>query len=185
VTRLLASMLAVLLLLTGCTVNDEPDPDEPSGPFVATDVARVDFREPLTREEAGLAPGRDSRIYERSGDAIDVEVQLPGGGVLRTEAFGLVLAGPVGQDEPERVTELRLNVRRGDTADAAEALAEQASLLGLDPLAVQAWGAAPTPTDQVFASPPGTFSASVQARRSSGDASTWTLNYDLRHQPPA
>lgn len=177
-TAPLTALLAALLL-TGCTVDTDPGPAPLPGPFVSEDVARIDFRAPLTREQAGLAPGRESRIYERTGDALDVEVQLPGG-VLRTEAFGLVLAGPAGVEEPEQITDLTLNVRSGSQADVAATLRAQAGVLGLDPAAVETWAALPEPGNRVFTSPETVDPvASVEARRSSTAPGTWTMNYNL------
>jgi hypothetical protein len=120
----------MLLLTSGCLMTSSSDP-QPRGPLVAQDVVRLDLREPPTREEAGFAEGRNSLILERVGDAIDVELTLPTG-VLKTEAFGVNLLGPLGETAGDRADQVGLN-RRLPGLDAVQSeLLEEAEVLGLD-----------------------------------------------------
>jgi hypothetical protein len=129
-TRRLAVTLTALLLTTGCLMTSSSDP-EPRGPLVAQDVVRLDLREPPTREEAGFAEGRNSLLLERVGDAIDVEITLPTG-VLKTDAFGIVLAGPTGETAGDYAVEVVLNRRLPDLDAVRTELLEEAEVLGLD-----------------------------------------------------
>jgi hypothetical protein len=111
-------------------MTSSSDP-EPRGPLVAHDVMRLDLREPLTREEAGFAEGRNSLILERVGEAIDVEITLPTG-VLRTDAFGVSLLGPLGEAPGGRAFDVGLNRRLPDIGAVRSELMEEAEVLGLD-----------------------------------------------------
>jgi hypothetical protein len=136
VARDLVLTLAILLLTSGCLMTNSSDPQR-RGPLVAQDVVRLDLRELPTREEAGFAEGRNSLILERVGDAIDVELTLPTG-VLKTEAFGVVLAGPVGETAADHAAEVVLNRRPPDIDALRSELMEEAEVLGLDAAEIQA-----------------------------------------------
>lgn len=193
-TRRLAATLTALLLLTGCTMTTPSDPDPDSelrGPLVAQDVVRLDLRDPPTREEAGFAVGRNSLILERVGDSIDVEITLPTG-VLRTDAFGVVLSGPLGlgpDDRADRALLVILNRRLPDVDAVRSELLEEADVLGLDPADIEAFadqvGNPPSRSDNrvLSATSPRSPEVSVEARHSSsGD---WTLNYSFSFPDPA
>lgn len=174
-----------LLLTTGCTMTGSSEP-ELRGPMVAQDVVRLDLRDPPTREEAGFAEGRNSLILERVGDAIDVEVLLPGDRVLRTEAFGVDLAGPLGLRPGESADRLRsvlLNRRLPDLDAVSTELMEEADALGLDPKDIQAFvnqvGSTPSDSDNrvLTASPATPPAIDVEVRYGSGG--DWILSYSF------
>ena len=182
-TALPAALLA--LLLTGCTMTSSSDPS-PSpaarGPLVAEDVVRLDLREPPTREEAGFADGRDSLVLERVGEAIDVEITLPSG-VLKTEAFGVVLSGLPGQTQTDAARMVVLNRRLADIDAVRSELLEEADVLGLDPAAIQSFaeqvGDPPSDTDNrvLNADPARLPQAYVEVRHSSAEG--WVLTYSF------
>jgi hypothetical protein len=182
VTRRLATTLTALLLTTGCSMNGSSE-FEPRGPLVAQDVVRLDLREPPTRAEAGFAEGRNDLILERVGGAIDVEVVLPTG-VLRIDAFGVVLAGPIGETAGDRAEEVVLNRRLPDLDAVQTELMEEADVLGLDPKDIQAFvdqvGNPPSDTDNTVLTAtttqlPETF---VEVRYSNAGEG-WVLNYSF------
>jgi hypothetical protein len=182
VARDLVLTLAILLLTSGCLVTSSSDP-EPRGPLVAQDVVRLDLSEPPTREEAGFAEGRNSLILERVGDAIDVELTLPTG-VLKTDAFGVVLAEPVGETAADHAVEVVLNRRLPDLDAVRSELLEEADVLGLDPADIERFADEvanpPSDTDNrvltgTHPQPPET---SVEARYSNAGGG-WVLNYSF------
>ncbi len=148
---------------------------------MAEDVVRLDLREPPTREEAGFAEGRNDVILERVGETIDVEITLPGDRVLRTEAFGVVLAGPVGQSAADRAVTVVLNRRLPDLEAVAAELAEEAEALALDPLEIEQLvdqvGSPPSDSDNrvLTGSPPTPPAIDVEVRYGSGG--DWLLDY--------
>jgi hypothetical protein len=182
VARDLVLTLAILLLTSGCLMTSSSDP-QPRGPLVAQDVVRLDLREPPTREEAGFAEGRNSLILERVGDAIDVELTLPTG-VLKTEAFGVVLAGPVGETAGDHAVEVVLNRRLPDLDTVQRELMEEAEVLGLDAAEIRAFvdqvGTPPSASDDrvlTGRSPQGP-AIYVEARYDE-DEQDWGLNYSF------
>lgn len=185
--RLSTAMIA-LLLTTGCTMTSSSGP-ELRGPLVAEDVVRLDLRNPPTRDEAGFAEGRNDVILERVGDAIDVEITLPGDRLLRTEAFGVVLAGPVGEPAGDHAVKVVLNRRLPDLEAVSAELLEEADALALDPADIQEFvdsvGSPPTHIDRrvLIGSPATPPEIDVEVRYgSSGD---WILNYNLTFPDPA
>ena len=124
-------VLTALLLATACTTptDAEPAPERP-GPLVAEDVVRLDLREAPTREEGGFAEGRNSLVLERVGAALDVEVVLPAG-TLQTDAFGVVLAGPLDATAGDHVATVMLNRRLPDLSALEGELRQEAAVLGL------------------------------------------------------
>lgn len=183
--RVWNTMIA-LLLTTGCTMTGSSDP-ELRGPLVAEDVVRLDLREPPTREEAGFAEGRDSLIIERVGEAIDVEIVLPAG-VLRTEAFGVVLSGSPAQTTVEHARLVVLNRRLPDLEAVQAELLEEADVLALDPREIQEFvgqvGNPPTHSDRrvLIGSPATPPEIDVEVRYGSGG--DWILNYNLTFPDP-
>ena len=183
----LPTALAALLLTTGCTM-DQDDEFQPRGPLVAEDVIRLDLRQPPTREQAGFADGRDSVIFERVGPSIDVEITLPGG-LLRTDAFGVVLSEPPGGSTDGRARTIVLNRRLPDLAAVQRELLEQAPALGMDPAKINAFvdRVRPTPSDgsqgvitTVQAQPPETYVEVLYSKGLSvGDADSWVINYSF------
>lgn len=174
-----------LLLATGCTVSGSSEP-ELFGPLVAEDVVRLDLRDPPTREEAGFAEGRNSLILEQVGDAIDVEILLPGDRVLRTEAFGVGLSGPLGLragESADRLESVLLNRRLPDLDAVSTELREEADALGLDPKDIQAFvdQVADPPSDSdnrvLTASPAAPPAIDVEVRYGSDD--DWILSYSF------
>jgi hypothetical protein len=182
VTRRLAMTLTALLLTTGCLMTSSSDP-EPRGPLVAQDIVRLDLREPPTREEAGFAEGRNSLILERVGEAIDVEITLPTG-VLKTDAFGVVLAGPVGETAAQHAVEVVLNRRLPDLDAVQSELMEEAEVLGLDAAEIQAFvdevGTPPSASDNrvLTGKSPQEPVIYVEARYDD-DEQDWGLNYSF------
>jgi hypothetical protein len=182
VTRRLAMTLIALLLTTGCLITSSSDP-EPRGPLIAQDVVRLDLREPPTREEAGFAEVRNSLILERVGDAIDVEITLPTG-VLKTEAFGVVLAGPVGETAADHAAEVALNRRPPDLDAVRTELMEEAEVLGLDTAEIRAFidqvGTPPNASDNevLTGRSPQEPAIYVEARYDETEQD-WGLNYSF------
>jgi hypothetical protein len=156
---------------------------QPRGPLVAQDVVRLDLREPPTREEAGFAEGRNSLILERVGDAIDVEITLPGG-VLKTEAFGVNLLGPLGEAPGGRAFEVGLNRRLPDVGTVRTELLEEADVLGLDPADIQLFadevGNPPSDIDNrvLAGTHPQPPEIPVEVRYSNAGGG-WVLNYSF------
>ena len=159
---------------------------QPRGPLVAEDVIRLDLREPPTFEQAGFAEGRDSVIFERVGPFIDVEITLPGG-LLRTDAFGVILSGPPGETPDHVATQVVLNRTLPDLAAVQRELLEEAPALGLDPAKVQAFvdNVRPTPRGgslgvltTMQAQPPETELELFYSKGlADGDADSWVINY--------
>jgi hypothetical protein len=182
VARDLVLTLAILLLTSGCLTTNSSDP-EPRGPLVAQDVVRLDLREPPTREEAGFAEGRNSLILERVGDAIDVELTLPTG-VLKTDAFGVNLLGPLGDAPGGRAFEVGLNRRLPDVGAVRTELLEEADVLGLDPADIELFadevGNPPSDTDNrvLTGTHPQPPEASVEVRYSNAGGG-WVLSYSF------
>ena len=180
----LPTALAALLLTTGCTL-DQAREVQPRGPLVAEDVIRLDLRQPPTREQAGFAEGRNSVIFERVGPSIDVEVTLPGG-LLRTDAFGVVLAGPL-SGSGDQAVKVVLNRRLPDLAAVQRELLEEAPALGLDPAEIQAFvdDIRPTPaggsqgglTAAGTQQPASAVEVFFSKGLSAGDAVSWVINY--------
>lgn len=164
-----------------------PTPSEPDlrGPLVAQDVLRLDLREAPTREEAGFAEGRNSVVFERVGDALDVELELPDG-VLRVDAFGVALSGPLGEQVGKQVELVVVNRRLPDVAAVRDALVEEAPLLGLDPADVEQWAGqvgGSASTQRVFEGESSGPAISAETRPSSGD-DTWTITYTFDFAAP-
>lgn len=180
--RCCTALLALLVLTNGCTMSTSSDP-EPRGPLVAQDVIRLDLREAPTREEAGFAEGRNSIIFERVGDAIDVEIELPEG-VLKLDAFGVVLAGPRGPDgqrSGEGVELVVVNRAVPDVAAVRDALVAEAPLLGLDATEVRDWAervGGSASNQRAFEGRPSNPGISIETRPSSG-GERWTINYSF------
>lgn len=161
---------------------------QPRGPLVAEDVIRLDLRQPPTREQAGFAEGRRSVIFERVGPSIDVEITLPGG-LLRTDAFGVVLSEPPGGSADGRARTIVLNRRLPDLAAVQRELLEEAPVLGLDPANIQAFvdDVRPTPRGgslggltAVQAQPPETYVEVFYSKGLSvGDVDSWVINYSF------
>lgn len=192
-TRLLTRLLTAVtaLLLTGCTMTSSSEPP-PSpalrGPLVAEDVVRLDLRDPPNREEAGFAEGRDSLILERVGESIDVEISLPAG-VLRTDAFGVVLSGAPGETGSAVARSVVLNRRLPDIEAVQNELLEEADVLGLDPKAIQAFvdqvGDSPSDSDnRVLTGRPGQPPATDVEVRYSNAGEGWVLNYSFTFPDP-
>lgn len=182
--RRAAPLLLTLLLTTGCLMTSSSDPDT-RGPLVAEDVVRLDLREPPTREEAGFAEGRNSLLIERVGDAIDVEVVLPGDRTLKTEAYLVRLFGPLDQQVGDKAVMIGINRRLPDIAAVREALLEEAEALALDPADIEAF------TDRVGESPSASLSQvltgtapeppeTVVEAQYSEDTEDWVLAYSFR-----
>lgn len=165
-------------------MTSSSDPDT-RGPLVAEDVVRLDLREPPTREEAGFAEGRNSLLIERVGDAIDVEVVLPGDRTLKTEAYLVRLFGPLDQQVGDKAVMIGINRRLPDIAAVREALLEEAEALALDPADIEAF------TDRVGESPSASLSQvltgtapeppeTVVEAQYSEDTEDWVLAYSFR-----
>lgn len=181
----LSTTVIALLLTTGCTMTSDPDPG-PRGPLVAEDVVRLDLRDPPTRQEAGFAEGRNSLVIERVGDAIDVEIVLPGDRVLRTEAFGVDLSGPLGLrpgESAERLHRVLLNRRLPDLDAVSAELMEEADALALDPKDIQDFveqvGNPPSHTDNrvLVGAPEEPPAIDVEVRY--GSDGDWILSYSF------
>ena len=131
----LAGALAVLALSAGCTVSvGDPNDDGVQGIrdlFDETQQVHVDLTEPPTREEVGIEPGRSTCIVERSGGDrfLDVELTLPGGGVLDVPAIGVVFTG---EGDDALPTQIIVNAVAADVAAAQRAVNRVVALLGLD-----------------------------------------------------
>ena len=130
--------VSAALALTGCDAvgtdgrQARPTTAPGPGPLVAEDVVRLDLREAPTREEAGLSSSRPDLVLSRVGEALDVELRLPGG-TLALRAFGCNIGGgPIGDQDSAYAGRIVVNVRAGATASVLEQLSEQVELLGLD-----------------------------------------------------
>lgn len=183
-------LAAVVLGLTGCVVSieggDGPD-GSPIGPLVAEDVVRLDLREAPTAQEAGIGPDRPDLILSSVGEAIDTELELPGGR-LRLDAFRVNIGGgPVGEPSPAYAGRIVVNVRGGGTAEVEHMLLDQAAVLGIDPEQVRDWAerfSTPEPYDNTFFEAPIPASGpetSVEVRDSEQN---WTLNYRFSFSGP-
>lgn len=185
----LPTALLALMLTTGCTMTSSSDP-QTRGPLVAEDVVRLDLRDPPTREEAGFADGRNSLILERVGEAIDVEIVLPDDRVLRTDAFGVNLAGPLGETEGDRAVTILLNRRLPDLQAVETELLEEADALALDRTAISAFvdqvGSPPSASDNrvLTASPSQPPETVVEVRYSAAEGD-WVLGYSFTFPDPA
>lgn len=183
----LSTTVIALLLTTGCTMTSSSDSDpELRGPLVAEDVVRLDLRDPPTREEAGFAEGRNSLVIERVGEAIDVEIVLPDDRLLRTEAFGVDLSGPLGLRPGESADHLHrvlLNRRLPDLDAVSAALMEEADALALDPKDIQDFveqvGNPPSDNDSrvLVGAPAAPPAIDVEVRYGSGG--DWILSYSF------
>lgn len=187
--RVTTAMIA-LLMTTGCTMTSSSEP-ELRGPLGAEDVVRLDLRDPPTREEAGFAEGRNSLVLERVGEAVDVEILLPGGRVLRTEAFGVDLSGPLGLrpgESADRLHGVLLDRRLPDLDAVSRELMEEADALALDPRDIQAFvdqvGSPPSDSDNrvLTASPAAPPAIDVEVRYGSGG--DWILSYSFTFPDP-
>jgi hypothetical protein len=184
VSRRLAMTMTTLLLTTGCFMTSSSDPDAGlRGPLVAQDVVRLDLREPPTREEAGFAEGRNSLLLERVGDAIDVEIILPAG-VLKTDAFGVVLAGPTGETAGAYAVEVVLNRRLPDLDALQRELMEEAEVLGLDAAEIRAFvdqvGTPPSASDNRVLTGKSTEEPAIYVEaRYDETVQDWGLNYSF------
>jgi hypothetical protein len=156
--------------------------------MVAEDVVRLDLREPPTREEAGFAEGRNSLILERAGEAIDVEITLPTG-VLRTDAFGVVISGPLGETAGDRAVLVVLNRRLPDLDAVQAELLKEADVLGLDAQDISSFvdqvGTPPSDTDnQVLIGDNAQAPEAYVEVRYSNAGEGWVLNYSFSFPGP-
>lgn len=189
-----AVALAVALSMSGCDGGDvSSDPSGGTtggavGPLVAEDVVRLDLRDAPTAEEAGIGPDRPDLILSRVGEAIDTQIELPGG-QLSLDAFGVNIGAPIGEPAPTYAGEIVINVRSGDTAEVEQMLLEQAPVLGIDPAQVRQWAErsrTPKPYDKVFFEAPASSTGptiSVEVRRDETE-DNWTLNYSFSFSAP-
>ena len=101
--------------------------------FEKTQQVHLDLREPVTRDEAGVAPGERAYIVERAGGDrfLDVELTVPGGQVLDVAAIGVVFAGP-GQPPGTGLDKIVVNGVAEDLPAAQDAVEVVVSVLGLD-----------------------------------------------------
>lgn len=158
------------------------------GPLVAEDVVRLDLREAPTAEEAGIGPDRPDLILSRVGEAIDTQIELPGGR-LSLDAFRVNIGAPITEPEPAYAGEIVVNVRSGDTAEVEQLLLEDAAVLGIDPAEVRQWAEQadpPKPFDNAFfvaPTPPGGPETSVEVRWEDTEQH-WTLNYSFSFSAP-
>ena len=131
----LAAALLVLITLGGCTVSVGDGHDDGvqgvRDRFDDTQQVHVDLSEPPSREELGIEPGRSTYVVERSGGDrfLDVELTLPGGGVLDVPAIGVVFTG---ESDDALPTQIIVNAVEPDAAAAQRAVNRVVVLLGLD-----------------------------------------------------
>lgn len=106
--------------------------------FRQTQEVHLDLREPVTREEVGVAAGEPDFILERGGGDrfLDVELTLPGGQVLDVPAIGVVFANDVGDPRDAPVQNIIVNSVAEDVPSARAAISAAAPVLGLDAAAV-------------------------------------------------
>ena len=185
--------LSMAIGLTGCEGDDVSDADPgptssapAGGPLVAQDVVRLDLREAPTREEAGFRPGERDLVLSRVGDAIDVELQLPGG-TLITDAFGVSIGGPVGVPDPSYAATVVVNARGGSTDDVRTTLRAQAGVLDIDAAQVDTWAdGAGTPSrsgNRFFRATSTEPRIEVEVRHDES-SNSWTLNYSFAFAEP-
>ncbi len=190
-----AVTLTVVVGLTGCVGGDvsnggSADPTgSPVGPLVAEDVVRLDLREAPTAQEAGIGPDRRDLVLSRVGEAIDTELELPGGR-LSLDAFGVSIAGgPIGEPDPAYAGRIVVNVRSGGTTEVEQLLLDQAAVLGIDPEEVRQWAAqvgTPDRRDSRFFEAPAATSGpeifvDIRWEESGGN---FTLNYSFSFSGP-
>lgn len=109
--------------------------------FQRTNQVHLDLREPLTRQRAGIAEGRNSVIVEPGPDQIlDVRFLLPEGKTLDVPAIGVVFSSPPGQItappevQPEKIVVNRVEPNLAQTESALRRAAEK---FGFDPEPMQ------------------------------------------------
>lgn len=134
--RLLGSAL-VTVALGGCTISTGSPPagsaDLVRERFEQTQQVHLDLRQPITRAEVGVRPGDPGYIVERAGEErfLDVELTLPGDGVLAVPAIGVVFANDVTAPDDGPIQEIVVNRVEPDLVAAEEALLAAVPLLAL------------------------------------------------------
>lgn len=111
----------------------------------------LDLREPPTREEAGIAEGRNSLVVDRrpGGDPLRTSFTLPDGKVLEVPAVGVILAAAPAAGPGAPVETLTVNRAAEDLAAAHEAVRADAATLGIDAAEVDAFFGAVRPGTRV------------------------------------
>ena len=129
---------------------DEKPPPTRGRVFQETQRVVLDLREPPTREEAGLEPGRSALIVEREpGGMLDVSFTLPNGEVLAVPAIGVVLSTSSTAPADGPVESITVNRAADDLDEARAALIDGAKALGIDTAEVERYFAGVVPGSRV------------------------------------
>ncbi len=160
--------------------------------FEQTQEVHLDLREPVTREEVGVAPGEPGLILERAGGDrfLDVELTLPGGQVLDVPAIGVVFANDAGDPREAPVQNIIVNSVTEDVPSARAAVTAAVPVLGLDARAVDSFfdrlrEGKGEDSGRVFLGPPlGYLRPSVEIFYR-GSERRVAINYELSWDAPA
>lgn len=136
-------LLAATQVLGACTVSNSSRDDRTDvhRQALASNRLHLDLTDGLTRQEAGIAPGRGSVAISHTGSKplIDVTIELPGGRTLRRDVGLIAISGERLTNPEAKPTSVEL-LRQLDSLDAARAELDRAvEALGLSQAEVDAW----------------------------------------------
>lgn len=147
----LAALSVVLIHATACVVTSSDGRSPQGAVFQSSQRVVVDLRVPPSREQVGVATGRNSFIVERtSSRMLEVSFTLPGGQVLSVPAIGVVFsAAPAAGPAPQPVERIIVNRVEQTVHAARTAVREDAAVLGLDAAAIDDYFAQGRPGEPV------------------------------------